>query len=266
MNESKPTHRFAVLGAGNIGRAVALGLAAIGPTAVYNRSAHRLEKFINIDNITTYTNAEDAITQARYVFVCLEGDAVAPVLGSLSQILAQNRSIVVSCAAVPTLADLKNALPTYQNPRIIRVLPNIAAKSGCSTNIMCSIGDTDNEAAETALIEQALGPVYHIPEHLFRAAMALSSCGIAYALRYMRAAMSAGIESGLDADTARALVCGAMKGAATMALDSPDIHPESLIDSVCTPGGITIAGLNELEANGFTAAVIAGHKTAAKHH
>ncbi len=37
-------------------------------------------------------------------------------------------------------------------------------------------------------------------------------------------------------------------------------HPEAEIDRVTTPGGITIRGLNAMEAAGFTAVVIAGVK------
>lgn len=265
MTENNNNH-FAVLGAGNIGSAVAFGLAAIAPTAVYNRSCSRLEKLPESARIEKFTNVEKAVANATHVFVCLEGDAVAPMLRQLAKTLAKNRTIVVSCAASPSIKDLKEALQDYDNPPIIRLLPNIASKSGASTNLMCSIGLNGDETYQKTLMERALGPVYDIPEHLFGAAMALSSCGIAYALRYMRAAMNAGIQAGLDAATAKALVCGAMHGAAAMALADENTHPEALIDSVCTPGGLTITGLNELEAKGFSAAVTAGHLAAVKHH
>ena len=35
-----------------------------------------------------------------------------------------------------------------------------------------------------------------------------------------------------------------------------DTHPSVEIDKVCTPGGITIKGINELEHEGFTSTVI----------
>ena len=38
------------------------------------------------------------------------------------------------------------------------------------------------------------------------------------------------------------------------------VIPEVEIDKVTTPGGITIKGLNEMEANGFSNAVIKGLK------
>jgi len=43
-------------------------------------------------------------------------------------------------------------------------------------------------------------------------------------------------------------------------LEKNNTHPEAEIDKVTTPGGITIKGLNEMEANGFTNSVIKGLK------
>jgi hypothetical protein len=48
-------------------------------------------------------------------------------------------------------------------------------------------------------------------------------------------------------------------GAAVL-LDETKENPEVEIDKVTTPGGITIKGLNELEANGFSSAIIKGIK------
>jgi pyrroline-5-carboxylate reductase len=88
--------------------------------------------------------------------------------------------------------------------------------------------------------------------------MVTGSCGTAYALRYLRAAMEASIEMGLGAELSRTVVAQTMKGAAELVLNS-STHPEQLVDQVTTPGGSTIVGLNALERGGFTAAVIEGH-------
>lgn len=89
--------------------------------------------------------------------------------------------------------------------------------------------------------------------------MALASCGIAYALRYVRAAMEGGIELGIPPQMAQTVVAQTLKGAAEILLRTGN-HPEAEIDKVTTPGGITIKGLNAMEANGFTRAVIEGLK------
>ena len=91
------------------------------------------------------------------------------------------------------------------------------------------------------------------------AATALCSCGTAYALRYIRAAMEGGVEMGLYPEQAKFIASQTVKGAAELLL-AHNAHPEAEIDKVTTPGGITIKGLNEMESAGFSSAVIRGLK------
>ena len=91
----------------------------------------------------------------------------------------------------------------------------------------------------------------------------LASCGIAYAMRYIRAASEGGVELGFKADQAKEIVMQTMLGAVKL-LEASGLHPEAAIDLVTTPGGVTIKGLNEMEHAGFTSAVIRGLKAGAK--
>jgi pyrroline-5-carboxylate reductase len=99
-------------------------------------------------------------------------------------------------------------------------------------------------------------------QHL-AAGTTLASCGIAYAMRYVRAASEGGVELGFKADEAKQIVMQTMKGAVEL-LQATGLHPEAAIDLVTTPGGVTIKGLNEMEHNGFTSSVIKGLKAGAK--
>jgi len=87
------------------------------------------------------------------------------------------------------------------------------------------------------------------------AGMALTSCGIAYVFKYIQAAMQAGIEMGIKPVDAQKMVAQSVKGAAEIILNN-DTHPSVEIDKVTTPGGYTIKGVNELEHDGFTSAII----------
>ena len=104
-----------------------------------------------------------------------------------------------------------------------------------------------------------LGKTLLVDEKRLHAGLMVASCGTAFALRYARAAMEAGIQLGLYPKEAQEAVYQTMKGAVDLA-QARGVHPEAEIDRVTTPGGITIRGLNAMEAAGFTAAVIAGHK------
>lgn len=245
----------AVLGAGNIGTAMAIGLSHTASVRLWNRSAKRLADFGECAGVERCEDFKAAVAPAEAVFICVEGHAVKPVLRQLAEARRAAMPLVVSCAAAVSLAQMKEILAEADaDATVARVLPNIAATVGESVNLCCVAGDTDIDLMR---LLSYTGETYTVAEQLFGPAMALSSCGIAYALRYIRASMSAGVQMGLDPVLAATLAAGAMRGAATM-LTETDCHPESLIDTVTTPGGLTIKGLNAMEAQGFSAAIIAG--------
>ena len=108
-----------------------------------------------------------------------------------------------------------------------------------------------------------MGLALLLPEEKMAAATAMTSCGIAYALKYIQAVMQAGVELGIYPKDGMKMVAQSVKGAAELILQN-DTHPSVEIDKVCTPGGLTIKGINALEANGFTQALIEAVKASSK--
>jgi pyrroline-5-carboxylate reductase len=108
-----------------------------------------------------------------------------------------------------------------------------------------------------------LGKVVTIDEKLMEAATVLGACGIAYAMRFIRANIQGGIEIGFDAATATLIASQTVKGAAELLIQTGH-HPEQEIDKVTTPKGCTIAGLNEMEHQGFSSSLIRGVVTSYK--
>ena len=124
-------------------------------------------------------------------------------------------------------------------------------------------GASAEQVAAVSELFGQVGDVMMIEERQMGACTALSSCGIAYVMRYIRAATEGGVELGLYPDQASRIMLQTMAGAVAL-LKATGHHPEVEIDRVTTPGGITIKGLNAMEANGFTNAVIAGIKASNK--
>ena len=93
-----------------------------------------------------------------------------------------------------------------------------------------------------------------------QAATVLGACGVAFSMRFVRAASQGGIEIGFDAETAQLIAAQTVLGAASLLLTRGH-HPEREIDRVTTPQGCTIAGLNEMEHQGFSSALIKGITT-----
>jgi pyrroline-5-carboxylate reductase len=108
-----------------------------------------------------------------------------------------------------------------------------------------------------------MGKVKLIPERLLPAATSLASCGLAFALRYVRAAMEGGVELGFTPRDAQEIVAQTLQGAIDL-LAQEGAHPELEIDKVTTAGGLTIRGLNAMEQAGFTHSVQQGLRAAVK--
>jgi pyrroline-5-carboxylate reductase len=175
--------------------------------------------------------------------------------------LNYEEQIIVSIMAGLTFEQLNRYLERddQPSPALFRLIPNTAIDVQSS---MTFIAVQDAAQAKTDLIVRIfneLGETLVVEERLMTACTALSSCGIAFAFRYIRASMEGGIELGIYPDQARNIVLQTLKGAIDLLL-AHGTHPETEIDKVTTPGGITIKGLNEMEHAGFTSAVIRGLK------
>ena len=112
---------------------------------------------------------------------------------------------------------------------------------------------------EITAIFRETGEVFMIPEEMMPAGTALASCGIAYALKYLDAAMKGGVEIGFSEEEAEKIVLGTMEGAVSL-LKRNGTKPAEEIDKVTTPGGYTFKGLSAMEENGFSRAVSEGLK------
>ena len=136
-------------------------------------------------------------------------------------------------------------------------MPNTAIAIQQSMTCISARDITSDQLDYVKDIFNQLGLVAVIEEKLMDAATVLAACGTAYAMRYIRANIQGGIEIGFDAATASLIAAQTVKGAAQLLLQK-NTHPEQEIDKVTTPKGCTIAGLNEMEHQGFSSSLIKG--------
>jgi pyrroline-5-carboxylate reductase len=162
--------------------------------------------------------------------------------------------IILSTITGVTLKDIGSVLGKIP---IVRIMPNIALEI-CESMTCISFGNTKPDQEERILsIFSKMGKTLIIPEEMMGAATVVGACGIAFALRFMRALSQGGIEIGFDAEMAQLITAQTVKGAARLIIETSN-HPEMEIDKVTTPQGITISGLNEMEHQGLSSAVIRG--------
>lgn len=171
--------------------------------------------------------------------------------------------VLVSVAAGISFAQLTE----YTGGKVqtmFRLVPNTAIAQLESLTLIASQGASPEQEQLMLNLFNEMGIAMQVTEAQIAATTALTSCGIAYVLKYIQAAMQAGVEMGIRPKEAQRMVAQSVKGAAALLLNNPDTHPAVEIDKVTTPGGITIKGINELEHAGFTSAVIRAMKASNK--
>lgn len=251
---------ISIIGAGNMGGATARGLArakdfkgkiAVSDPSSAGRDALRAE----CPAINTFADNAACVRGADVVVLAVKPWLAAEVLDGIRDALSP-ACILVSFAAGIPLREL--AAHVAPGTTIIRVIPNIAINKGESMSFLAAENASETARATVRGLFALLGDTLDVEEKRLDACMALSSCGIAYVMRYVRAATEGGVELGIRPADAQKIMLQTMRGA--IALLENGANPESEIDKVTTPGGYTIKGLNAMEAAGFTPSVIAGLK------
>lgn len=251
--------KITVIGAGNMGGAIVRGLAASGFPAEDITAVAVHEKTLNAMRavgVRATADAAAAVEDADVVILAVKPWLVQSVTAQIAEHVKKG-TIVGSVAAGIKFEELGAYF--RDGVTLFRIMPNTAVTVGQGMTFITSRNATVEQARTMTSLFEPLGMVMEVPEKQFEGCMALASCGIAYALRYVRAAMEGGIELGIPPLMAQTVVAQTVKGAAEILLETGN-HPEAEIDKVTTPGGITIKGLNAMEANGFTHAVIEGLK------
>ncbi len=247
-----------IIGGGNLGVAIAQGITSYTSNNSVSISRRNIQsiQFLEQKGIKVTTSNTQELEKADLIILTVKPYQIASVLVEILPFISGKVvASAVSGFAIETIQQI-----TQDSCSVVRIMPNIAIQFGESATCI-SYTERDKVAAEPIIdLFQQLGTAPVIEEKLMDAATVLGACGTAYALRYIRASMQAGIEIGFDSQTALSIAAQTAKGAAKMLLEEK-IHPEQLIDRVTTPQGCTIVGLNEMEHQGFSSSLIKGIKT-----
>ena len=263
--------KIAIIGAGNMGGAVARGLAqgsVVKRSDIYvsNPSTPKLEALkSDYPEINVTTNNREVAAAANIIILAVKPWKVEEVLREILPHVDYSLQAIASMVGGLGIAQLSEWLDKGDGvlPATYLIIPNTAIATMSSMTFIASARSTAEQDAHLLKIFNELGEAMLVEESLIPAGTSLASCGIAYALRYIRAAMEGGVELGFRADDAKRIVMQTLRGAADI-LAANGSHPEAEIDRVTTPGGLTIKGLNAMEAAGFTTSVIEGLKASTK--
>ena len=256
--------KTAIIGAGSMGGAIARGLCrgsivSAQDICVSNPSRGKLDALqAEFPALHVTTDNTEAARDARLLILAVKPWLMEQVL---REVAPQPDQLVVSVAAGISFEQLDRWTGDAK-PALFRLIPNTAISLGQSTTLIASHRATTDDEALLLRIFNEMGLALLLPEQKMAAATAMTSCGIAYALKYIQSVMQAGVELGIPPREGMRMVAQSVKGAAELILQG-DTHPAVEIDKVCTPGGLTIKGINSLEADGFTSALINAVKSSA---
>ena len=261
--------KISIIGAGAMGGAMAEGLIKGDfinnqDICVADPSRDCRDKFSGTGIVVTASN-QLAVQGGDIVCVVVKPWLVENVLKGIKDVLDYDHQVLVVIAAGVSSDSIKKWME--KDGKMISLflaIPNIAiAQLQSMTFLVPCVTTTSKHGEHVKQMFNSMGRTIITEERLLGAGRTLASCGIAYAMRYVRAASEGGVELGFKANDAKQIVLQTMRGAVEL-LQATGLHPEAAIDLVTTPGGVTIKGLNEMEHAGFTSSVIRGLKAGAK--
>ncbi len=251
------TKKIAIIGCGNLGYAILHGLLDGGTAPedlmATRRNLHYLDDMA-ARGVRVSSDNRTAVEFADIILLTVKPYNIEPVIEEIAPVLHPQHRIISAATGI-SIASMRSKLPI--DIPVFRAMPNTAADVKESLTCVCHDKASADDIEYVLGLFNKIGKTIVINESLMEAATVLGACGIAYVLRFIRGMIQGGIEIGFDAHTATAIVSQTVKGAAELLITRKQ-HPEYEIDKVTTPRGCTIAGLNEMEHNGFSSSLIKG--------
>ena len=255
----------AIIGAGNIGRALIGGLLKgdyLGPEQIRatRRNPMALENLkAAFRGIQTGTDNVAAVEDASVVVLAIKPQNASTVIEEIREHVREDAMVVSVLAGVTT----EGLQQSFGHPLpVVRTMPNtpMLVDEGASA-IAGGRYTTEEHLSIARHLFEAVGKVEMVPEYLMDAVTGLSGSGPAYVYMFIEALTDAGVKQGLPRPTSLRLAAQTVFGAAKLVLETGK-HPAILRDEVTTPGGTAIAAVAELEAHGLRTMLINAVATA----
>jgi len=251
-------NKIAIIGGGNLGTAIAQGLVKSKMTKaadviITRRNLAKIDH-LKKEGFQLMPGNAEAVKNSSLIILCVQPKQLAGLLAEISSVLSTKHILVSTITGITTeeiASHLQKKVP------LVRAMPNTAIAIGQSMTCLCAKDASEKQLTEVKDLFDGLGKTLIVEERLMKASTVLAASGVAFFMRYVRAATQGGIQMGFDSEEAQLIAAQTAKGAASLLL-SRESHPEIEIDKVTTPEGCTIAGLNEMEHQGLSSALIKG--------
>ncbi len=234
------------IGCGNMGGAIMGGLAKTSPCTLWGYDPNtQCQNALTAQGISMVNDPLDLAQHSQIIIIGVKPHLVEKVLTDLQPTLTQD-SVILSIAAGISLHTMQSAIKKICP--VIRCMPNTPALVGQGVFAFC-FEDTALRAEQKALMMHLfknIGLCLELPEKQFTAFSAFMGAGPAYVFHFMNALVQAGVTLGFSRAESKNMVDALVTGSAQMS-SLAEQNLTHLRDQVCSPAGLTIAGVNHLE-------------------
>lgn len=261
------------IGTGNMTTAIVRGMVTAGfvpasEIVVFDPNAHKREALARDLGVVAVESNEALVAASDVVVLAVKPQVLPGVLAPLAAQIADRRRVVVSIAAGTTLAKLDGLLAVEgaegsegteagATP-VVRVMPNVNAMIGAGMAAVCgNAAASSDDVAFVVAMFTSVGAAIELPEAQFSTYTAIAGSSPAFAYLFIDALARAAVAAGMGKELATQIAAQTVLGSAQMVLES-EKSPWDLIDTVCSPGGTTVAGLLALEDRAFLSTVAHG--------
>lgn len=249
--------KIGFIGMGNMASAIAGGIIKsnfIKGNKVYafDIDQEKLMKMNHEFNLISCESEIDLVEKVDLVVLAIKPNIVDEVIVKIKDKL-DDKAVISIVAGYDNEKFNQLLLPSTRH---LSVMPNTPALVLTGMTLL----EKENSLTATELefvveMFSSIGEVLILPSYQMKAGGSISGCGPAFVYMFIEAMADGGVSLGLPRDVAYKLASQTLIGSGMMQKETA-MHPGILKDQVCSPGGITIKGVETLEENGFRNAVI----------
>ena len=247
--------KVGIIGAGNMGAAIIHALLENNIVTEDNLLVCRKNANQGIKgfpDLHISADARQVVHEAETVILAVKPQQAQSVFDMCYDAF-ENR-FILSIMAGWDFERIKSATP--KSTRILCVMPNLPLQVGEGITLFSNKNNcTEKELAFAEMLFKKVGTVIGVDDSYFASANALSGCAPAFVSLFIEALADGAVRYGTPRAKAYDLAAQMIIGTAKL-IQQKGMHPAVLKDAVCSPNGITIAGIQSLEKEGFRGAVI----------
>jgi len=246
--------KIAFIGAGNMARAIIIGLINSGVAAkniiVANPSPEKRVTLANEFGVQQTSDNIEAAEFADIIVLSVKPHFICDVCQKLSSALDITNKLFVSVAAGTTVAQIQQAL--NHQVALVRVMPNTPAQLGLGMSGLFASKEVNNEQkAASDKLMSAVGKVIWLEtEDKINDIIAVAGSAPAYFFLFMEAMEKQAQTLGFNAQESRMLVQQTALGAAQM-VEHNTAAISTLRENVTSKGGTTFAALEQFRNDGL---------------